>query len=81
MNIFLTYLGLAMLSVTLSLIASNLAHQIQNASFMEKLKEQELSDVSVASVDDDDDERSGEKSSGMAGNESNGGKTYGSTSP
>ena len=49
MNVLLVYLGLAVLSITLNMIASNIHHQMQKASFIEKLKDTELSESSFVS--------------------------------
>lgn len=97
MNIFLVYLGLSVLSITLSMIASNIHHQMQKASFIEKLKETELSDSSfVGSAVGVGDEENGNGNGNGSGNgnrgrrgsgdnsaiatqDTNGGKSYGST--
>lgn len=91
MNILLVYLGLSVLSITLSMIASNIHHQMQKASFIEKLKETELSDSSfVGSAVGVGDEENGNgngnrgrkgsgDNSGIARKDTNGGKSYGST--
>ena len=47
MNVCLVFLGLTVLSIALSMIASNIHHQMQKASFIEKLKETEMSDSSI----------------------------------
>lgn len=90
-NVFLVYLGLAVLSITLNMIASNLHHQMQKASFIEKLKDTEMSDSSfVSSAEGLGDEENGighgsrgrrESGDDSAINtqDTNGGKSYGST--
>lgn len=90
-NIFLVFLGLSVLSITLSMIASNIHHQMQKASFIEKLKDTELSDSSfvgsaVGVGDEENDNGNGNKGrrgsgddSAITTQDSNGGKTYGST--
>ena len=92
MNIFLVFLGLSILSITLSMIASNLHHQMQKASFIEKLKDTEMSDTSsvVGSAVGLGDEENGNghgnrerrqsgDDSAIAAKDTNGGKSYGST--
>lgn len=91
LNVFLVFLGLSVLSITLSMIASNLHHQMQKASFIEKLKETEMSDSSLVSSaaglgDEENDNGNGKRvrrSSGddnaIATQDTNGGKSYGST--
>ncbi|EDO43464.1 predicted protein [Nematostella vectensis] len=55
--ILLTLLGLSVLSVTLSLIATNLHHQVQKANFLEKLKQRDISTTaSVGSGEESGDE-------------------------
>lgn len=73
------------------MIASNLHHQMQKASFIEKLKETEMSDSSLVSSaaglgDEENDNGNGKRvrrSSGddnaIATQDTNGGKSYGST--
>ena len=73
------------------MIASNLHHQMQKAAFIEKLKETEMSDSSVVSsatgIGDEENgngnvkkgRRGSEEDSAMATNDTNGGKSYGST--
>lgn len=90
-NIFLVFLGLSVLSITLSMIASNIHHQMQKASFIEKLKDTELSDSSfvgsaVGVGDEENGDGNGNKGrrgsgddSAITTQDSNGGKTYGST--
>ena len=100
-NILLVYLGLSVLSITLSMIASNIHHQMQKASFIEKLKETEMSDSSlVGSAVGIGDEENGNgngngngtgngngnrgrrgsgDNTGIAKQDTNGGKSYGST--
>ncbi|KAL9965936.1 hypothetical protein ACROYT_G029803 [Oculina patagonica] len=90
-NVLLVYLGLAVLSITLSMIASNIHHQMQKASFIEKLKDTEMSDSSyVGSAVGVGDEESGDGNgsrgrrgsgddSAIATQDTNGGKSYGST--
>lgn len=90
-NIFLVFLGLSVLSITLSMIASNIHHQMQKASFIEKLKDTELSDSSfvgsaVGVGDEENGNGNGKKGrrgsgddSAITTQDSNGGKTYGST--
>lgn len=92
MNIFLVFLGLSILSITLSMIASNIHHQMQKASFIEKLKDTEMSDTSsvVSSAVGLGDEENGNgrgntrrrgsgDDSAIAAKDTNGGKSYGST--
>lgn len=95
MNILLVYLGLSVLSITLSMIASNIHHQMQKASFIEKLKETEMSDSSFVSSavgigdeengngNDNGNGNRGRRGSGdnsaIATQDTNGGKSYGST--
>ena len=92
LNIFLVFLGLSILSITLSMIASNIHHQMQKASFIEKLKDTEMSDTSSvvgSAVGLGDEENSnghgnrGRRGSGddstIAAKDTNGGKSYGST--
>ena len=91
MNVFLVFLGLSVLSITLSMIASNLHHQMQKASFIEKLKETEMSDSSfvssAAGLGDEENgnghgnrvRRGSEDDSAIATQDTNGGKSYGST--
>lgn len=88
---FLILTGLSVLSITLSMIATNLAHQMQNASFINKLNnEEELSDISSnagSAIGIGDEEGAnvdqGNKSLGdkasFANDDANGGKNYGST--
>lgn len=90
-NIFLVFLGLSVLSITLSMIASNIHHQMQKASFIEKLKDTELSDSSfvgsaVGIGDEEMGDGNGNKGrrgsgddSAITKQDSNGGKSYGST--
>ena len=91
-NIFLVFLGLSILSITLSMIASNIHHQMQKASFIEKLKDTEMSDTSsvVSSAVGLGDEENGNgrgntgrrgsgDDSAIAAKDTNGGKSYGST--
>ncbi|XP_031555214.1 potassium channel subfamily K member 18-like [Actinia tenebrosa] len=87
-DIFLTFLGLAVLSVTLSLIASNLHHQMQKTSFLENLMEDELSDASSVTSDQDIENngkngkrKKEEESAGITSSDSSGGKSYGTTQP
>ena len=77
-----------MLSVTLSLIASNLHNQMNKRAFIEFLKEEEVSDASSVSSDQDIEingnngkQKKGEESTGIASSEGSWGKTYGSTQP
>ncbi|XP_068686829.1 TWiK family of potassium channels protein 18-like [Montipora foliosa] len=91
LNVFLIFLGLSVLSITLSMIASNLHHQMQKAAFIEKLQETEMSDSSLVSSatgigDEENDNINGNKGrrgpgddSGMTNKDTNGGKSYGST--
>lgn len=91
MNVLLVYLGLSVLSITLSMIASNIHHQMQKASFIEKLKDTEMSDSSfVGSAVGVGDEENGNGNgnrgrrgsgddSAIATQDTNGGKSYGST--
>ncbi|XP_074634050.1 potassium channel, subfamily K, member 16-like [Acropora palmata] len=91
LNVFLIFFGLSVLSITLSMIASNLHHQMQKAAFIEKLKETEMSDSSVVSSatgigEEENDNGNGKKGrrgseedSAMATKDTNGGKSYGST--
>lgn len=71
------------------MIASNIHHQMQKASFIERLKDTEMSDSSyVGSAVGVGDELNGSGSTGrrgsgddsaMATQDTNGGKSYGST--
>jgi len=90
-NVLLVYLGLSVLSITLSMIASNIHHQMQKASFIEKLKETEMSDSSLVGsavgVGDEEngngngkrEKRGSGDDSAIATQDTNGGKSYGST--
>ena len=85
-NVLLVYLGLAVLSITLSMIASNLHHQMEKASFIEKLKDTEMSDssfvgsaVGVGDEENGNGRRGSGNDSAIATQDTNGGKSYGST--
>ena len=84
-NIVLTLLGLSFLSITLSLIASNISSQMKKAAFLAKKEDQELSDISNAGIEYEEQgnpqkrDSPSEDNRPITGDDSNGGKKYGST--